>query len=58
MEPEIKTSCGLYLDMDTVRQMSDKTKLVGAEKHEDIVIVNGDRRVSMTVDEFIEKIGA
>lgn len=57
METEIKTSCGLYLDMDTIRQMCDKMKLVGAETHEDIVIVNGERRVSMTVDEFIEKIG-
>lgn len=58
MSTEIKTSCGLYLDLDTVRKMNDEMKLVGAETHEDIVIVNGERRVSMTIDEFIEKIGA
>lgn len=57
MDSNIKTSCGLYLDMSAVRQVNDEMVSLNAEKHNDIVVVNGDRLVSMTVDEFIQKLG-
>jgi len=58
MNTEINNSVGLYLDAGTIRKMCAEIKQIGAPHHEDIVVANGDQRVSMTVDEFLDKIGA
>jgi len=58
MANEIKNSYGLRIDVSVIREICNKMKDSGALNHTDIVIVNGTTRVSMTVDEFIEKVFA
>lgn len=53
----IGTTYGLYIDMAYVAEVCIPMRLVGANRHVDILIKNGDKRVEMSLDEFIERLG-
>ena len=55
---QLLNTYGLYLDLEKLRQCRAVMKAQNAQQHEDIVIVDVDKRISMTLEEFIEKLGA
>lgn len=57
MNDEVKSSIGVYIDVNTLVEVCEKVKSINSNNHEDIVLVNGSLRVSMTLDEFIERLG-
>jgi len=48
---------GLFLNMNDVTDSVQRMRGVNALRHVDVEILSGSKRVSMTLDEFIDKLG-